>query len=412
MKTKSLFSKILCLVIISLVMNSTAQVTFTNFTTSNGLPDNFINGGVAVDTNNNIWVGTIAGVAKYNHVSWTTYTTTDGLVDNYVTCIAVDKNNNIWVGTQSGVSKYNGSTWTSYTSSDGLIDNAVNYIAGDIDGSVWFATFTGVSKFNGTTWTNYTTANGMTTNEITFITVDKLGNKWLGTQMKGIMKYNNTIFDSISKATADSLLDDNVFSIAIDTNGNKWIGTWYGMSEFNNSGNWVANFRTVNGLYNNFVRDIDIDSKGKIWIGLYADYNLDGGITRYNGSTWSSYTEADGLVDAQVIRMAIDKQDNLWIATGGGVSKLTDLSGIQSYQQNSTFNVYPNPTKDFVNINLSGLNDKSSQNLSVFNALGQKVAEYTIPENTDSYSVSMKGLVNGLYFIKIKDISRLIEVNK
>jgi ligand-binding sensor domain-containing protein len=298
------------------------------------------------------------------------------LVDNYITCIAVDKNNNIWVGTQSGVSKFNGTTWASYTSSDGLIDNAVNYIAGDIDGSVWFATFSGISKFNGTTWTNFTTANGMTTNEITFITVDKFGNKWLATQMKGIMKYNNTTFDSITKATADSLLDDNVFTIAIDTNGNKWIGTWYGMSEFNNAESWVANFRTVNGLYNDFVRDIGFDSKGKMWIGLYADYNLDGGITRYNGSTWTSYTETDGLIDAQVIRMAIDKQDNLWVATGGGVSKVTDLSGINSYEQNNSFKVYPNPTKDFVNINLIGLKDKSSQKLYVFNTLGQKVAEY------------------------------------
>jgi ligand-binding sensor domain-containing protein len=412
MKTKLLFSRFLSILLILFAFTTNAQVIFTNYTTSNGLPDNFVNGGVAVDTNNNIWVGTIAGVAKYNHVNWTTYTTTDGLVDNYVTCIAVDKNNNVWVGTQSGVSKFNGTMWTNYTSTDGLIDNAVNYIAGDIDGSVWFATFTGVSKFNGTTWTNYTTANGMTTNEITFITVDKLGNKWLGTQMKGIMKYNNTTFDSILKINADSLLDDNVFAIALDTNGNKWIGTWYGMSEFNNSGSWVANFRTGNGLYNNFVRDIDIDSKGKMWIGLYADYNLDGGITRYNGNTWTSYTETDGLADAQVVRMAIDKHDNLWVATGGGVSKVTDLSNIQSYEKNSTFYVYPNPTKDFVNINLTGLKDKSSQKLSVFNTLGQKVAEYLVPENTDIYSVSMKNLVNGLYFIKFQGTTSIFEVKK
>ena len=40
--------------------------TFTVYTTSEGLPDDFIQGGIVVDQNNNVWAGTANGVAKFD----------------------------------------------------------------------------------------------------------------------------------------------------------------------------------------------------------------------------------------------------------------------------------------------------------------------------------------------------------
>ena len=44
----------LILFIFSSILN--AQ-TFTNFTTNEGLPDDYVSGGIAIDSNNNKWVG-------------------------------------------------------------------------------------------------------------------------------------------------------------------------------------------------------------------------------------------------------------------------------------------------------------------------------------------------------------------
>jgi ligand-binding sensor domain-containing protein len=395
---KKLFTAMLCMILLIANSNSNAQ-TFTNYHTTDGLPDNFICGGVAVDSNNNVWVGTVAGVAKYNNNTWTVYTTTNGLIDNYTTCIAVDKNNNVWVGTNSGVSKFNGTTWTSYTTTNGLIDNGVAYIAGDIDGSVWFATTAGLSRLKDSIWTNYTTANGLPNDVINYIAMEPSGNKWLATQMGGLSRYNNTIFTNYSTSTVDSLLDNNIFAIAVDKLGQKWIGTWYGITKLDNVNNWVKNYRQIDGMYNNFVRDIKVDANSNVWVGMFADYNMDGGISKFDGTTWISYSVAQGLADKQVIRLAVDKNNDIWIATGNGVSKLNHTSAIDKTENNATIIAYPNPAKDFLILNVQ----KSTQ-FKIMDISGKIVINSNVDGTT---KLDISSLQQGMYLIWLQDDDKI-----
>ncbi len=366
---------------------------FTNYTTTDGLPDNYICGGVAVDAANNKWFGTAAGVAKYDNATWTVYTTANGLIDNFTTCIAVDKNNNVWVGTNAGVSKFNGSTWTNYTASNGLIDNGVVYIAGDGDGSVWFATSVGVSKFDGSVWTSFTTTNGLPTNIIDYIATEPSGSKWFGTQMEGVSIYNNSSFTNINKTMMDSLVDNNVFAIAVDKLNQKWIGTWYGVTLLSSTNTWVKNYRMQNGLYNNYVRDIKIDSNNNVWMGFFADYNQDGGISKFNGSNWVSYDTSQGLVNNQVIRLAIDRNNDVWIATGNGVSKFHETNGISDNAFLTNFSVWPNPFCDKINTG----NPTGKEFYELLNPMGQCL---WLGANIEQHDFSF--LPCGLYLLNVK----------
>ena len=68
---------------------------------------------IEVDHNNTKWIGTDAGVCRFDGETWTTFTTENsGLCDNKVNAIAVEENNTIWFGTDNGVSKYTGETIT------------------------------------------------------------------------------------------------------------------------------------------------------------------------------------------------------------------------------------------------------------------------------------------------------------
>ncbi|MBI5217631.1 MAG: T9SS type A sorting domain-containing protein [Bacteroidia bacterium] len=401
-----------------------AQFSFTNYDTTNtgnGLPDNFVTC-VAADTNNNIWFGTNKGVAKYNGTAWTVYNlinTGSALADDYITCIAVDKNNNVWIGTDGyGVSKYNGSIWTTYKETDGLANNSVWYISGDLSGNIWFGTYGyGLSKLNGSTWTTYTYLDGLpgnssvNTTSINYITVDTSGNKWFGTDM-GVVKYDGNTFTIINKTNTDSLVDDNIKAAAIDKSGNKWMGTEYGISVFNSSGQWIKNYRASDGLYNNFVHDICIDSRGSVWMGMFAGYNQEGGITRYNGTNFLSCDMNNGLVYKQVIRLAVDKNDNIWVATDGGVSKIRDISGIEKFDMENIFNVYPNPAKNVLYIDLTALSDSKIKCAEVFNITGQKIDEYQISQTTKTLMIPLNKYPNGLYNIKIGNTAKKIVVDK
>ena len=114
---------------------------------------------ICIQPNGVKWFGTNMGVAR--HVgqntleNWDAYTTDDGLINNFVQAIAVDQNDNVWLGTKGGISVFDGKDWKSYTQKDGLISDTILCIAVDKSGVVWIGTDNGVSSFNGSKFTNY-----------------------------------------------------------------------------------------------------------------------------------------------------------------------------------------------------------------------------------------------------------------
>ncbi|MFH2144387.1 MAG: two-component regulator propeller domain-containing protein, partial [Bacteroidota bacterium] len=368
--------------------------TFTNYTVADGLPDNFINGGVAVDSDNNKWFGTAAGIAKFNDTTWTVYSTFDGLIDNYTTCIASD-GNDIWIGTNLGASKFDGTTWTSYTTTEGLPDNTINYIAADQSGNIWFATFAGATKFNGSVWTNYTTSDGLPSDLISYITTDGFGNIWFGTWMGGIAKYNGSTFTSYNMANTDSLLDDNISSIAITQTGEIWIGTLYGITVLDNAGNWVINYRQTDGLYNDYIMDIDIDLDGSIWSGSFIDYLLEGGVTEFDGYNWASYDVSDGMADAQIERLAVDQDNNIWVATGTGVTKISQITSVSNIQKDLSILVFPNPVKDLLYVP-----DNVTANVKIIDISGNILIDKNMQGCNQQIDISR--LSAGVYFINFQ----------
>ncbi|GAB4546857.1 MAG: hypothetical protein Kow0063_41390 [Anaerolineae bacterium] len=124
--------------------------TVTYFTEQDYGPvdyETFFNNPIAVGSDGTVWVGTKAGLLRFDGESWTTYTTEDGLVSNSVNALATEPDGVLWVGTNEGVSRFDGETWTTYTTRDGLISNNVWSIAVEPNGAVWFGTDEGISHY-------------------------------------------------------------------------------------------------------------------------------------------------------------------------------------------------------------------------------------------------------------------------
>ncbi len=282
---------------------------------------------LTVDGIGNIWFGTLGyGVIKFDGTNWTTYTDNNsGLINNTINSIAIDANNNVWIGTNGGVSVFNGTTWNSYTSSNGLVNNYINAISIDLQGDIWFGTLSGVSEFNGTNWMNYTTSNGLITNYITSIAVDSIGNLYFGTLAYGVMQFDGTNWTNYNPS--NGLVNNSVFAITIN-NGILWFGYGNlggGASSFNGT-NWT-NYNTANGLPDNQVNTMLFDAKGKIWFGT-GD-----GVTHFDGSNWTTYNKSNGLEVNMIYGMALDTAGNLWIGYGGegGITKFDGINWTTYY---------------------------------------------------------------------------------
>ena len=111
---------------------------------------------------------------------------------------------------------------------------------------------------------------------------------WVGTE-GGVVRWDVTTGQYVKYTTADGLADNDVLAVAVDGAGSKWFGTGSGgVSRFDGV-TWTT-YTTADGLTSDFVLSIAIDSAGNKWFG--TNY----GVSKFDGTTWTTYTEADGLV--------------------------------------------------------------------------------------------------------------------
>jgi ligand-binding sensor domain-containing protein len=120
-----------------------------------------------------------------------------------------------------------------------------------------------------------------------------------------------------------SLVSQYIRSIFQDSNGNYWFGP-AGQSVVRYDGKTLRYF-SRNEFFQgnagaaqdngNSIHAIAEDKKGNIWFGTYA------GAVKYDGKTFRSYTEKDGLTNLNVGRKCIlvDKAATIWVGTSGGV---------------------------------------------------------------------------------------------
>ena len=94
-------------------------------------------------------------------------------------------------------------------------------------------------------------------------------------------------------------------SILEDKSGNLWFGTWGGgLSKFD--GKSFTHYTEKEGLSDNVVWSILEDKEGNLWFGTYKD-----GVNKFDGENFTHYTEKEGLSNNYVRSILEDKNGNL-----------------------------------------------------------------------------------------------------
>ena len=128
--------------------------------------------------------------------------------------------------------------------------------------------------------------------------------------------------------TRDGLIHNNVGRACVDRHGNLWFCSWTGgVSRYD--GKSFTNYTTAQGLASNSVTSVYEDKGGNIWFGTDG-----GGVSRYDGKSFKTYTTAQGLADNLVSGITEDKNGNIWFGTGKGLSQL-DQDG-KSFHNDTT----------------------------------------------------------------------------
>ena len=107
-----------------------------------------------------------------------------------------------------------------------------------------------------------------------------------------------------------------VLAILEDSHGNLWFGTGGGGVTMYD-GETFTHYTEKEGLTNNQVWSILEDKNGNLWFGTWG-----GGACMYNGEYFTHFTEKEGLSNNRVRSIMTDRYGDLWFGTwGGGMSR-------------------------------------------------------------------------------------------
>lgn len=316
-----------------------------HYTKKEGLIDNFIST-ILEDSNGNIWFGSGPNSAKkglscfkpaFDYPNGTggafsNFTTEDGLSDNFIAGSMKDDSGNLWFSTnRGGVNRYDGKTFTHFKDEQGLNPGAI-HIMQDQHNNVWISS-TGknaigstksdeeISRFQPNSFVHFTEKQGISNPIVSAILEDSKGNIWFGTLGGGAIKYDGQSFTPFTKE--QGLCGNAIHSILEDRKGSLWFATTdSGVSRFD--GSVFTNFSVGQGITFNLVWDLFEDAAGNLWFACGTQggvVRLDpdtGKFTQFDDDAWVGIKDGIGLGSASFHE---DSQHNLWLGGTGWLSK-------------------------------------------------------------------------------------------
>ncbi|MCD4746340.1 MAG: hypothetical protein K8R58_08580, partial [Bacteroidales bacterium] len=242
-------------------------------------------------------------------------TSRDGLPDNAIRSIFKDSRGYLWIGTDAGVSRWDGETFITYNTLDGLAGNKVWWIDEDKNGNLWFACFGGgVSQFNGKYFSSYTIRDGLVDNSVRVVKYSPAHDCLLIGTNKAISVLKDSIFYNFSKQNGKLLSDVIITSILADSNKAMFIDflSNYYIMRINDEDEPILLNMKKTWLDKYYASSCFINSSGDTIIG----WEREGIAIHYDDTT----KEINQI--GQVFGMAEDCSENIWIASwnGSGIS--------------------------------------------------------------------------------------------
>ncbi len=150
------------------------------------------------DDNENLWIGTQAGIYYYDTqekiYSHYSTTSTPNISNDYIRVIHQSSDSILWIGTSAGLNKLNipNNTITKYYSQEGLPNDVIYSIEEDLEGDLWMGTNKGISAFiRDSFFINFNKYDGLQDNEFNTNASleDSNGYMYFG-GLKGINKFD------------------------------------------------------------------------------------------------------------------------------------------------------------------------------------------------------------------------------
>ena len=261
-----------------------------------------------------------------------TYGVAEGLAQSTVYDLVQDNNHYLWLGTRAGVSRFDGKDFINYTLENGLAENGVRILFLDKKGNIWMGHLGGgISIYDGFTFRVFSATNGLFKSDISSIVQDKDDNIWITSELSGVIKITEvgtTVENSKFEQFIGNKLSDRVFGAFISKKGTIYFITDAFIKFYQPESNSFANLE-IDGMPTFFlITTMFEDSKENLWFGTFH-----GGLYKYQASSKSFkiYDIRDGLSSNWISTIAEDHTGKIWVGTWGGGITLIQKDKLKSF---------------------------------------------------------------------------------
>jgi len=404
-------------ILVLAVTSAHSQWVWTVYDTSNSALPHMAVSRVCEGQNGVIWAATYKGLVKIDGTNWTVYdSSSTGHALNNIFVMEYDKfNNYLWLATPYNLFRFDGNTWNHWYYGS-LVGNAID-MAIQSDGTVWQAHYNwavpgGISSFDGVSFTYYDTFNSpLPENEVYTIEVSPNDDVWVTTVSKGLVQIsggvNWTAYDTINSGIPSNY----VRGVTADLTGLIWV---YGFDDqsgylYSFDGNsWNSIDTTACNVPSGGPSEMAIDQYNQKWIGSFSY-----GLKIIGDTTCLFYTTSNSpLISHAILDVLVASSGSVWLGTYfGGLIRIDIPVGLDEFETDNRFLVYPNPTSGYVTLEYI-LNGIDKVMLDVYDKLGKPVKTITFNPEDKQLSFSMAEFPPGIYTIKVMGDGKFIDAKK
>lgn len=422
------------------------SIQFNRLAIEDGLSQNSVLA-VCQDKDGFIWLGTRAGLNKYDSYNFKVYRNqpadTAGLYTSYITALTCDAANHLWIGTSGGLNIYD-RTLDKFKRVNLPLKNIndenrkrINALLTDRSGRLWVASEFNLNLVSVSQGKISVTPVPLPEGKIMLRSLfqDNTGIIWLGTA-KGVYQVTESgkqfIIKKFDAADAAGLANTQVLSVTQDAGHNIWIGTTgKGLLRYNTVSKQITQFTALgnNSLGDDNIRRLLPDGKGNLWIGTQNGISVlnlaTGSFSNYRNNPWDEHSLSQNSIHS----LYKDNAGTVWIGTFfGGVNRVYPYPAPFTVLSNRSFtgalnnNVISSVIKDendnlWIGTEGGGINvvDGISGKINTFqhspanaNSLGSNLVKVIYKDNSGSIWVGTHSGGLNLYNPATKSFTRYL----
>ena len=298
------------------------QYTFSSWTENDGLPANSI-WSLAQDGDGYLWIGTRAGLVRFDGVRFVVWDhdTDPTQTETDITAVYPARDGSLWIGYggSGGISRLKNGRVDVYRPTDGVRQGYVHSIVEDTKGVVWSGARGGLSRFQNNRWERVAAQYGLTDEHILGLYEDQRHNLWIGTVGGTFVRKPGThAFTRVAHGTSA----EELHGFSEDASGALWASDRRGPLAMLTAGGEDANRPPPRRRTS--ARMIH-DSRGNLWVAQRGNglLQIPRGSSGVDGRHARRFTSEQGLAGNDVVAVLEDREGNIWVATDGGVSRLS-----------------------------------------------------------------------------------------